>query len=190
MEKKVKLSGFCEATFEVGYPGYEENVDGFIVQINGKNYAAYVDPNDGYRSYGSFFVTEQPCTNTFPPQDVLMENIDEGGGDDWFEDPKIKKILVTNPVTKEVILEVGTIWHDDYYPMGVCYFNPPALPINKEKEEYEGLTLTIIAKWERNNGEHVIIGKTEDGNYIEGIVSEEGLAFGPITQFVCKQDKC
>lgn len=189
MSKKVKLSGFCEATFYVGWNG-DEPVDGFIVQIDGKNYGAYVDPDDGYRSYGLFFETEQPCTNTFPPQEVLMEDIKEEGGYDWFEDPKVHMIRLINCDTKETILEAGTVWYDSYYPMGRCYFNPPALPINKEKEEYEGCNLTIIAEWKRHNGQHIIIGKTEDGNYIEGILSEEGIEFGPITQFMCKQDKC
>ena len=57
----VKLSGFCETTFYVGWDN-DKPVDGFIVQINGVNYGTYVDPDDGYRSYGSFFETDKPCT--------------------------------------------------------------------------------------------------------------------------------
>lgn len=125
----VKLSGFCEATFEF----YDELVDGFIIQINGINYGACRDPNDGYRSYGAFFETNQPCTNTFPPQDVELERIDDKGGYDWCEEPRRTMLYLGNPATKEVILEVGTIWYDSYYPMGRCYFNPEALPINKLK---------------------------------------------------------
>jgi hypothetical protein len=126
----VKLSGFCEATFYVGWNN-DEPVDGFIVQINGMNYGAYVDPDDGYRSYGSFFETDKPCTNTFPPQDVLLEQIDDEGGYDWYEEPRMSMLCLTNPATKEVILEAGTVWCDSYYPMGRCYFNPTAMPINK-----------------------------------------------------------
>ena len=125
----VKLSGFCEATFEF----YDEKVDGFIVQINGTNYGACLDPDDGYRSYGAFFETNQPCTNTFPPQDVELERIDDKGGYDWYEEPRKTMLYLGNPATKEVILEVGTIWYDSYYPMGRCHFNPEALPINKLK---------------------------------------------------------
>lgn len=136
--KMVKLSGFCDATFYTGWNN-DEPVDGFIVQIDGVNYGAYVDPDDGYRSYSSFFETDQPCTNTFPPQDVEMECIYEGGGEYYDEDgdlhyaPEKKMLLLSNPTTKEVILEVGTVWYDSYYPMGRCYFNPEALPINKNK---------------------------------------------------------
>ena len=126
----VKLSGFCEATFYVGWDN-DEPVDGFIVQINGVNWGAYVDPDDGYRSYGSFFETDEPCTNTFPPQDVLLEQVDDGGGYDWYEEPKMSMLYLANPTTKEIVLEVGTMWYDSYYPMGRCYFNPLALPINK-----------------------------------------------------------
>lgn len=177
----VKLSGFCEATFYVGWDN-DEPVDGCIVQINGKNYGAYVDPDDGYRSYGSFFETDKPCTNTFPPQDVLLERVEDNGGDDLYEEPKRGILTLANPATKEVILEVGTLWYDSYYPMGRCYFNPAAMPINQEKR-FEGASVTIIAEWYRKCGDHVVIGKTENGEYIEGIISEEGLAFGPIENF-------
>ena len=125
----VKLSGFCEATFEF----YGEKVDGFIIRINDINYGACLDPDDGYRSYGAFFETNQPCTNTFPSQDVLLKQIDDKGGYDWCEEPRMNRIEISNPETKETILSVGTIWYDSYYPMGRCYFNPEALPINKLK---------------------------------------------------------
>lgn len=127
----VKLSGFCETTFYVGWNN-DEPVDGFIVQINGVNYAAYVDPDDGYRSYAAFFETNEPCTNTFPPQDVLLKQVDVKGGRDWYEEPRRDLLYLTNPATEEVILEVGTMWYDTYYPMGRCYFNPTAMPINKK----------------------------------------------------------
>lgn len=125
----VKLSGFCETTFYVGWDN-DEPVDGFIVQIDGKNYGAYVDPDDGYRSYGTFFETDQPCTNTFPPQDVLLERVEEAGGYDWYEEPESKMLYLYNPATKEVILEAGTIWYDSYYPIGRCAWYPENLPIN------------------------------------------------------------
>lgn len=127
----VKLSGFCETTFYIGWDN-DEPVDGFIVQINGVNYGAYVDPDDGYRSYGSFFETDKPCTNTFPPQDVLLEQIEDEGGYDWYDDPKASMLYLKNPNTGEVILEVGTVWYDSYYPIGRSFFDPTKLPINKK----------------------------------------------------------
>lgn len=130
--KIVKLSGFCEATFYTGWNN-DEPVDGFIVQIDGVNYGAYVDPDDGYRSYCAFFETDKPCTNTFPPQEVLLMATEDEGDYNWYEKPKISALYLVNPVTKEKILEAGTIWYDSYYPMGRCYFNPEALPINKNK---------------------------------------------------------
>lgn len=130
--KIVKLSGFCEATFYAGWNN-DEPVDGFIVQIDGVNYGAYVDPDDGYRSYSAFFETVKPCTNTFPPQEVLMVVVQDEGGYDWCEEPKKEILRLINLTTGEEILEAGTVWHDSYYPMGRCYFNPEALPINKNK---------------------------------------------------------
>lgn len=180
--KIVKLSGFCEATFKCGY--YDDDpVEGFIVQLEGKNYGCHVDPDDGYRSYGSFFETDQECTRTFPPQDVLYTSYDEEGGYDWYEDPKCKGISLKNIETGEVILDVSTTWYDSYYPVGHCSWHPENLPVNQGVSKYEGATITIIAEWHRECGDHVIIGKTEDGEYIEGIWSEEGIKFGPITGF-------
>lgn len=130
MDKIVKFSGFCEATFEAGM--YYEKVDGFIIQIDGVNYAAYVDPYDGYRSYSAFFETNQPCTNTFPPQEVIWQVKNDGNYDNCSdEEPRSEMLYLLNPTTKETILEAGTIWYDSYYPMGVCFFNPEAMPINK-----------------------------------------------------------
>ena len=127
--KKVKLSGFCRKDFEIGF--HNESVEGFIVQIDGKSYASYVDPDDGYRSYGVFFETDEKCTNIFPPQDVLLDIIEDNGGDNWCEEPQCKLWRILNPETKEVILECGTVWYDSYYPMGRCYFDPTKMPINK-----------------------------------------------------------
>ena len=127
----VKLSGFCEATFNCGWGG-EDQVEGFIVQLDGKNYGCYRDPDDGYRSYGSFFETDKPCTRTFEPQSVIYVNINDEGGDDWYEDPKYKGILLKNS-KDEIILEVSTTWYDSYYPIGHCSWNPQNLPINQIK---------------------------------------------------------
>lgn len=175
----VRLSGFCETTFYVGINN-DEPVDGFIMVINGINYAAYVDPDDGYRSYGAFFQTDKPCTNTFPAQELLLETADSLGGYDWYEDPKRQLTLLKNPETGETVLQVGTTWYDSYYPMGVCYFNPKAMPINKNK--YEGATMIIIASWNRDNGDKIIIAKSEEtGECIEGIVLPDGrMKFTPI----------
>lgn len=131
--KIVKLSGVCDAVFHAGFS--DELVDGFIVLINGVNYAAYVDPDDGYRSYGSIGTTDKPCTNTFPPQDVLLKIENNEGLDDdgyWI---KQNMLYLLNPDTKELIFEAGTMWYGDtYYPVGRCYFNPVALPINQIKK--------------------------------------------------------
>ena len=127
--ERVKLTGFCRKDFEINW----DSVEGFIVQIDGKNYASYVDHNDGYRSYGIFRETNEKCTNTFPPQDVLLEKVSSNGVYDMYEEPKQEFWRILNPETKEVILECGTVWYDSYYPMGRCYFDPTKLPINNVK---------------------------------------------------------
>jgi hypothetical protein len=127
----VKLSGFSDAYFNCGW---DEKVEGYVIQINGKNYGVYRDPDDGYRSYGCFFETDKPCKNTFPPQNVLLKTITTEGGYDWYEDPKTDGVIITNPETGELILNISTTWYDSYYPMGYCEFHPENLPINKNRK--------------------------------------------------------
>lgn len=127
----VKLSGFSDAVFICDWG---DEAEGYIIQINGKNYAVYKDPDDGYRSYGRFYETNESCRNTFPPQDVLLETITTEGGYDWYESPKTDGVIITNPETGKLILNISTIWYDSYYPIAYCEFHPENLPINKNRK--------------------------------------------------------
>ena len=129
-EKTSVLTGFCDAEFKCGW---DETTDGYVIQLDGENYGCYYDPDDGYRSYGEFSPTTLPCTNTFPPQEVTVVEYSSNGGYNWYEDPKFKRIEIRNKNTNEVILVVGTIWYDSYYPMGICEWHPENLPINKDR---------------------------------------------------------
>ena len=124
------LSGISPATFSTGW---DEEIEGYVVQIDGQNYGIYSDPDDGYRSYGCWFPTDIQCTNTFPPQKVLVEQIDT----DWeYEDEedcyptKRCGLYITNE-EHELILHIGTVWYDSYYPMATFEYHPENLPINK-----------------------------------------------------------
>lgn len=125
------LSGVDSVEFNVGWDG-EDTVNGIILCIDGKNYGCFVNPDDGYRSYGSFFETEEAPKNTFSPQEVIVKNIHEDSQDDngW---PTIYDILVISNSEEDVILEVGTNHSDEYYPYGIFRWYPENLPINKKQ---------------------------------------------------------
>lgn len=125
------LSGFCDTTFKDDYS--DEELNALIVRIDDKNYLCYEDPDDGYRSHSEFDVTDKECTNTFPPQRVMVMHYDRGRS--GYKDCGIE---VYNP-DFELILRVGTDNYDDYYPMAVWEWHPENLPINKgvHKLEYK-----------------------------------------------------
>lgn len=135
-----ELSGFCECTFRNAYD--EEDINALIIRIDDKNYLCYEDPSDGYRSYSKFKETDKECTNTFPPQRVMLKH-------SCRHDYKAYKFY--NP-DFELVLLVGTDNYDDYYPVAVWEWHPENLPINKgiHKKEYEmpgELTMKIKEKF-------------------------------------------
>ena len=128
---KHMLSGCSEHSFNVGWSG-EDTVTGIIFTLDGKNYACYADPDDGYRSYGCLFETNDTPTNTFPPQEVFATTETEDSVDDngW---PRAYSILYLCNSAGEVILKLGTDYSDSYYPYGIFGWNPENLDINKSR---------------------------------------------------------
>lgn len=119
------LEGVCDCTKKNNW-GEEGN--GYIFLLNGKNYAIWENPDDGYRSYCEMEETYLPCTNTFPPQEVFVELYDreEGYG-------KNMGIIIRNIDDASLILKICTENYDDYYPCARMEFHPENLPINKLK---------------------------------------------------------
>ena len=126
----VSLVNYKMDDYDDEYSQYEEAV---LLTIDGKNYIAMTDPDDGYRSYGCFFETEKyRQTNAFPPQRVFVKNI----YDTSFEEEsqmyyQYEGIEIYN-MSGENILRVGTDISDAYYPMACFKYNPQNLPINKQ----------------------------------------------------------
>lgn len=173
------LSGVSDTTVHCGYED-DDPVNGYIIRIDETNYCIYEDPDDGYRSYGVFHETDERCTNTFPPQEVMVEVYNTGWieEDDYYES-KQEGMKITNPKDGSLILEIGTKWYDSYYPMAYCEYHPENLPINKDKEDSSELTVNIIARWysEAEKTEKVLGIFENTGEILEGIVQENGLAF-------------
>lgn len=125
-----KLSGVSHIKVEDEYWGSTE--DGILLTIDGKNYIAVTNPDDGYRSYGVFYRdTEHIQKCTFPEQIVLVDFHSEKTYTEDGYDTDYSELLIYNS-HNELILRVGTDYSDSYYPCAIFKYNPENLPINKE----------------------------------------------------------
>ena len=135
---KHLLSGVCEVTAHCGYDG-EDTTDGILLTIDGQNYLAYTDPDDGYRSYSCF--SKAPAgyeqKNSFPGQQVMVSNEEWDDMDETGYPQRGHKIAIYNIDTTEEIFSCGTINDDDYYPIGFWHYHPENLPVNAKKDDID-----------------------------------------------------
>lgn len=126
------LTGIGETWIHDDYS--DEDMHGIIVQIDGENYVAYEDPDDGYRSYGRFHKTDIAPKTIFPRQRVYIftEEIDTYDEDDFPVRLSILRIHRYG-YGREIILEIGTDHSDTYYPVAIFHWHPENLPINLSK---------------------------------------------------------
>ena len=126
-----KLSGVSMIKVEDEY--YESAEDGILLTIDGVNYIAVTDPDDGYRSYGYLYPASENMIqkNTFPEQDVLVDNHIERSTDEEGYEQDYEETVIYN-VDGGLILRVGTDYSDTYYPCAIFRYNPENLPINQK----------------------------------------------------------
>ena len=131
------LSGVCEV---FGMVDMYQEINGILITIDGKDYIAYHDAYDGYRSYGVFCDCDDNTNfnfvqkNKFPNQMVYIKFFDEDYIDiDTYTNVVKKGIIILNE-DYEVILKVGTDYSEAYYPYSIFEYNPQNLPINKSKK--------------------------------------------------------
>ena len=126
------ISGIGNITIQDGL--YDTDIDVDLFCIDGITYGAFINPDDGYRSYGIIKkMPENQCQYTFPPQPIKIENkVVKGNPMDCF--PEDKHLLVMTDATngKEVLV-VGTDYTDGYYPQACFHWRPENLEINKDK---------------------------------------------------------
>lgn len=124
------LSGIGNTTYHSDWDNAEVDVDLFC--IDGIVYGAYIDPLDGYRSYGIITeVTDIPnckCQFTFPPQKVIVRNIHSE-----TEYTNFYKIVIKDAILDKEVLVVGTDYYDDYYPCAIFDYQPMNLYANVVK---------------------------------------------------------
>lgn len=98
-------------------------MDGVRFTLSGQSYECFENESDGYRSYGELLFSDEVCKYNFPPQPVNTTFKDTGY--DW-------SLTMFDPVTENVILKIGTINYDDWYPVAVFEYNPENMSINNK----------------------------------------------------------
>jgi hypothetical protein len=111
---------------------YNEDANVIRFVLDGKIHVATEDPSDGYRSSlrDVEIVDGPPVTNMFGPVKVVGSALPNG---DYVNDC----IQFRDAANGEVILEVGTMNTDDYYPWFVGKFHPERMAINASKSTEE-----------------------------------------------------
>jgi hypothetical protein len=91
-------------------------------------YIATEDPDDGYRSHMKEIkeCDASTMTNVFPAIEVVGYHRVKGC---WGDSDDVVEFIDVN--TGKVVLEIGTVGTDDYYPCYVASFHPEAMHTNK-----------------------------------------------------------
>lgn len=123
------LTGIGQTSIHDGWN--DTDIDGVVLQIDGKNYVVYEDREDNYRSYGEMRETDEAPKVTFPAEPVYAWNKSDSGMDEnqWRVD---WESLELRNVEGELVLEIGTDHSDTYYPWVIFHWHPENLTINKE----------------------------------------------------------
>lgn len=126
------ISGIGNVTIQDDLHDTDIDVDLFC--IDGVTYGAFIDPDDGYRSYG--VITKMPeykCQYTFPPQPIKVENkLVKGSPMTRFAEDK-HLLVMTDATNGKEVLVVGTDYAVDFYPNACFYWQPENLEINQGK---------------------------------------------------------
>lgn len=134
---KYLLSGV--GTAQINTTGWDEETthEVHLFCLNGITYGAWIDPDDGYRSYGDFRKMEEnvKCQYRFPPQEVIVTNVTKKGpcGDSLYYEDNSTTIVITDATNGKEVLVIGTSYYDSYYPMAIFRYTPENLEINQNR---------------------------------------------------------
>jgi hypothetical protein len=113
------------------YPDAAYNMDADVLRftLDGVHYLATEDPNDGYRSMlGSFEVVADGPVNRFESIPVVLTVDGESYDAKDYDLERFTGILEMRDARNgEVILQVGTVDWDDYYPYCVMRWSPESI---------------------------------------------------------------
>ena len=126
-EGKHEFSGIEPFQYEDKYGTH----DGYYIIIDNVVYAFEIDHDDGYRSYGDIYIPEKisvhDIKNRFLAQDVVITQHNR----EHTDENKLFYSII-NIVNGKTILEIGTDYTDDYYPMAICHYYPENMAINQQ----------------------------------------------------------
>lgn len=130
----MELRDFCGRHIFSGCELREEVVEGYYMEdmatvclftLDGITYKAVEDPDDGYRSYcKDIEVSEVPPRYSFPGVAVLCSMKEDS------RDENNDVLVIRDAINGKVILEVGTMNYDDYYPYAHFEYNPENMSCN------------------------------------------------------------
>lgn len=109
--------------------------DGYWVKyfkLDGKVYAAWEDPDDGYRSYGCLTVVDHLLQDNLPPIEVEATTEEWDYPGDGFDATSGWKVVLRDCANGKEILTVGTDTSMDYYPCAIFRWQPENLSINQK----------------------------------------------------------
>lgn len=108
------------------WDGSAEDVTGVLFRLDGVSYLAIEDPDDGWRSRcEELVVVETIPRHTIPDAQVVCS---------MMEDSLLERndvLVVRDSQTGEIVLEVGTMNWDDWYPYCHFEYRPENLACNK-----------------------------------------------------------
>jgi len=116
--KKLDAVSFSDSTDRFGYASFVK------FRLDGVVYCAVEDEDDGYRSSlrELLILDHADIDNAFPSIDV----------DCVYEpDAELDLLSIFDIQTRELVLQVGTDYTDEYYPYFVDRFFPEAMCINQ-----------------------------------------------------------
>jgi hypothetical protein len=125
---KHVLTG-CQSGSMIKSNLWNENSNTLDFILDGKTYSAVEDPDDGYRSAMKEIIEARPgltVTNTFPPCEVLGVARFDGQYD------KHDAIDFYDTTTGKVVMSIGTLSVNDYYPCFIANFKPENMAINNQ----------------------------------------------------------
>jgi len=108
----------------------------FRFVLDGKTYIAVEDPEDGWRSaMKELYISDDPVTNQFSPIEVeatlvVGRRLQDWLGRDMGNEHQI--LQLRDVMTGKLILEVGTVDVNDWYPQFVAWFDPTGMYVNDD----------------------------------------------------------
>lgn len=138
MERKNLIENGVHYLSGIGHTEYRDEwsddiVEAYLFCIDGTTYAAYIDHNDGYRSYGRIEPTNAKCQFNFEPQKVVITNNTIQQENEYGDYEDAVWLTMEDPILRKEVLAIGTDYTDSYYPLAIFRYNPMNLYVNVER---------------------------------------------------------